>query len=117
MRSCLAHIASVALVAFLPVLCGAEANRVADVLLIAAALASWGFTLLYLFRSPWWVRSVGRNLVALGLSLSLVLSQNALSTWWGDDYPLRSEARALLYSALAITLVRLALAVVRYQRR
>lgn len=117
MRSCLAHVSCVGLVAFLPVLCGVAANRVADVLLIVAALASWGFTLVYLLRSPWWVRSVGRNLVALGLSLSLVLSQNALSTWWGDDYPLRSEVRALLYSALAVTLVRLTLAVVRYQRR
>ncbi|MDO3058461.1 MULTISPECIES: putative phage holin [Mycobacteriaceae] len=103
--------------AFLPVLCGVAANRVADVLLIVAALASWAFTLLYLLRSPWWVRPVGRNLVSLGMSLSLVLSQNALSTWWGDDYPLRSEVRALLYAALTVTLVRLGVTIVRYQRR
>ena len=69
MTKCLAHTASVAIVAFLPVLLGARAELVADCLLIAAAGAAWAFTLLYLLRSAWWVRPVGRNLIALGLSL------------------------------------------------
>ncbi|CPR79019.1 Uncharacterised protein [Mycobacteroides abscessus] len=114
---CLAHAASVVLVAFLPVLFGVDAELMADCLLVAAAVTAWAFTLLYFLRSPWWVRPVGRNLLALGLSLALVLSQNSLSTWWGDNYPLRSEARDLLYAALAVTLARLILALVRYQRR
>ncbi|MDO3335177.1 putative phage holin [Mycobacteroides abscessus] len=88
-----------------------------DILLLVATGASWAFTLLYLARSPWWARHVGRMLVAFTLAMSLVLTQNSVGTWWGDEYPYRGEIRDVLYAALAVTLIRLTLALVRLQNR
>ncbi|AMT73691.1 hypothetical protein ABG82_09505 [Mycobacteroides immunogenum] len=93
------------------------AETAGDLLLLLAACASWAFALLYLARSPWWARHVGRMLVAFTLALSLVLTQNSVGTWWGDGYPYRGEIRDVLYATLAVTLVRLTLALVRLQNR
>ncbi|WP_100484615.1 putative phage holin [Mycobacteroides abscessus] len=94
-----------------------SAESAGDILLLGAAGASWAFTLLYLARSPWWTRHVGRMLVAFTLALSLVLTQNAVGTWWGESYPYRGEIRDVLYAALAVTLTRFALALYGIQRR
>lgn len=117
MMRCLVHAAIVATVAFLPTLFGVGPELTADCLLITAAAAAWVFTLLYLARSPWWARHVGRMLVAFTLALSLVLTQNAVGTWWGENYPYRGEIRDVLYEALFITLARLTLALYGIQRR
>ena len=50
-----------------------SAESAGDILLLGAAGASWAFPLLYLARSPWWARHVGRMLVAFTLALSLEL--------------------------------------------
>ncbi|WP_164911863.1 hypothetical protein [Mycobacteroides franklinii] len=94
-----------------------SAESAGDILLLGAAGASWAFTLLYLARSPWWARHVGRMLVAFTLALSLVLTQNAVGTWWGENYPYRGEIRDVLYAALGVTLIRLTLALRRLQSR
>lgn len=104
-----------AVLAVLPLL-WVSAETAGDILLLVAAGASWTFTLLYVIRSPWWTRHIGRMLVAFTLALSLVLTQNAVGTWWGDGYPYRGEIRDVLYAALAVTLTRLALALYRIQR-
>ncbi|OAT68423.1 hypothetical protein AWB85_25315 [Mycobacteroides immunogenum] len=110
------HIPAVLVLGLLPAI-WCDPDTVADVLLLVAALAGWTFTVTYLARSAWWVRAVGRGLVAACLALSLVLSQNAVSAWWGEDYPWRAHIRGLLYAGLAYALIRLTFALRRIQDR
>jgi hypothetical protein len=109
------HIAVIAVCSLVPAV-WVNPDTVADVVLIVAAVAAWTFTVLYVTRSAWWVHGIGRGLVAACLALSLVLSQNAISTWWGQDYPWRGHIRGLLYTALAYALIRLTFALKRIQK-
>jgi hypothetical protein len=112
----LRHAAVVAALAFVPMI-WLNPETVADVALTVAAVFSWMFTLLYVLRSAWWVRPLGRVTVSIYLVLSLVLTQNSVSVWWGQDYPWRGQVRGVLYVGLGYALVKLIVALRRIQTR
>lgn len=112
----LRHAGLVAALAFLPTI-WVKPDTVADIALTVSASLSWMFTLLYLLRSTWWTRPVGRVTVCIYLALSLVLTQNSVSTWWGQDYPWWGHVRGLLYAGLAYAFVKLIAALRRIQTK
>ncbi|WJR32406.1 hypothetical protein P3F83_18010 [Mycobacteroides immunogenum] len=91
-------------------------GTVADVLLTVAAVLSWVFAMLYLTGSMWWLERVGRATISMMFALALVLTQNAMSVWWGENYPGRDQVRGLLYASLAYALARLVLTLHHIQR-
>lgn len=67
---------------------------------VSAALA-WTFVVRYGFWSPWRETVVGRSLMYVWVSLTVVLTLITLSFWFGD-YPGRFYVRLVVYSTLPL---------------
>lgn len=93
----------------LPVLnlVGVEARVGANVLIVAIAVLSGAFTILYGFRSQWWRTHAGRAVFYLSTALTLFSGQVGISAWTGSSYLWRNEIRFVLYFTLAMTVVNL----------
>lgn len=71
---------------------------------VTSAAAFWVYVLLYGLRSPWWKNVVGRSLMWLALSSTLLLTMISLSFVLGD-YPGRDVVRNVAYSTLPVVVV------------
>lgn len=85
-------------------------------LLVLAGLVNV-FTLIYLFRSPWWRNHVGRIYAVKSVVLSAVLNQIVLSIWWDADYPGRQAIRLAIYALGALVYVPMIWSLVLEQQR
>ena len=94
-----------------------EAGDIADILLVVASVASWTFTVLYATRSRWRLLNAGRSLLYVFAALSIVLTQNALSVWWGTEYPGRGVFRTQMYLGLTVAVIGMLHTLWKIQRR
>lgn len=92
-----------------------EAKQVGDVLLLASMAASWTFTVLYASRSGWRLLNAGRSLLYVMFSLSVVLTQNALSIYF-PSYFGRGVFRVEMYLCLFVAIVSMAYVLWRIQQ-
>lgn len=93
-----------------------EAKQAGDILLLVAAAVSWTFTILYATRSRWRLLNAGRSLLYVMLSLSIVLTQNAMSIYFGSNYLGRGVIRVEMYFCLFVAVAAMTFALVRIQR-
>ncbi|MBJ7479264.1 hypothetical protein [Rhodococcus sp. (in: high G+C Gram-positive bacteria)] len=89
----------------------------ANVALLALAGLVTVFTLVYLFRSPWWRNRVGRIYAVKSVVLSAVLDQIVLSIWWDADYPGRQAIRFTIYTLGALVYLPMIWSLVLEQQR
>lgn len=89
----------------------------ANVALLALAGLVTVFTLVYLFRSPWWRNRVGRIYAMKSVVLSAVLDQIVLSIWWDADYPGRQAIRFTIYALGALVYLPMIWSLVLEQQR
>jgi hypothetical protein len=92
-------------------------NMLGNIMVGGIAVTSWAFVVLYWIRSNWSSTQPGRALMYAMGSLALFTSQVTLTIWTDSAYPFRSEVRALLYSALLLTLVNLVTVLLLSQRK
>ena len=85
-------------------------------LLVLAGLVNV-FTLIYLFRSPWWRNHVGRIYAVKSVVLSAVLNQIVLPIWWDADYPGRQVIRLAIYALGALVYLPMIWSLVLEQQR
>lgn len=91
------------------------AKQAGDLLLLIAAGVSWTFTILYGTRSRWRLLNAGRSLLYVMLSLSIVLTQNALSVYF-QNYFGRGVFRVDMYLCLSVALAAMLVTLWRIQR-
>lgn len=84
-----------------------ELMDVADYALVALALDTTVFTLVYATWQPWWKERVSQIYLAKSVLLSLVLLQISASVFAGSDYPYRAWIRLTLYSGGAAMMLAL----------
>lgn len=92
-----------------------EAKQAGDTLLLIAAAVSWVFTILYATRSRWRLLNAGRSLLYVMLSLSVVLTQNAMSIYFANYWG-RGVFRVEMYLCLVVAVSAMTLVLVRIQR-
>lgn len=73
------------------------------------------FTLLYVFRSPWWRNTVGKIYLAKSIVLSLVLVQITVASLVSTEYPGRQYIRLGIYVLGALVYVPMIWSLVRQQ--
>lgn len=91
------------------------AKQAGDYMLLVAAGLSWAFTILYGTRSRWRLLNAGRSLLYVMLSLSIVLTQNALSVYL-QNYFGRGVFRVDMYLCLSVALAAMLVTLWRIQR-
>ena len=98
------------------VLGGVPDNQFGNVMVCFVAALSWLFCLLYGVRSDWRATQPGRSIMYAVASLGAVTTQVSLSLWW-QDYPLRADLRAVIYTGLALTVLNMIVVLLLSQRR
>lgn len=94
------------------VLCQPEIE--ARILVSTMTLMAIAFVVSYAVRSPWRATQAGRSVMATTVALVAIGAQQA-SVWFFGDYPWRSEVRASVLLALALTLLHRLLVLWRIQ--
>lgn len=69
---------------------------------VTVAAVIWLLAVASYARVPWWKSIFGRLLFSTILSIALVVSLVALSTWFGD-FPGRDYVRYVVYSVSVVT--------------
>lgn len=89
----------------------------ANVSLIYIAILTTTFTILYAWRSRWWVNRIGKIYLTKSIVMSLVLVQIVAATWWAADYPGRQHVRFLIYTLGALVYIPMLVSLWREQQR
>lgn len=88
----------------------------ANVSLIYIAILTTTFTILYAWRSRWWVNRIGKIYLTKSIVMSLVLVQIVAATWWAADYPGRQHVRFLIYTLGALVYIPMLVSLWREQQ-
>lgn len=87
------------------------------VLFLVSTALSFAFVSLYFLRSNWRATGTGRALMGyMSVVLAIMLSSAIFSFFWPDSILWREVVRAILYSLLAIVLMRLLCILLRVQK-
>lgn len=89
----------------------------ANISLICVTAAVDAFTIIYAFRSAWYVNRVGRVFLTKSVIFSLFLTEITVAVWWDVYYPGRHHMRYILYAAAAVAYVGMVIVLLQEQRR
>lgn len=88
----------------------------ANISLLALASLTTLFTLIYAFRSPWWMNRIGTLYLVKSITLSIVLIQITVAIWGSPDFMFRQQIRFAIYTLGAIAYVAMIISLVREQQ-
>lgn len=77
-------------------------DKMAALLIMAAAPPATLFPLVYGFTAPWWRSLVGRALMVKAVGLALLIDVSIVYQIFGDDYPLRDAVRLGVFSLITV---------------
>lgn len=88
-----------------------------SIALVAVAVLTTVFTVLYVGRSKWWVNRIGKVYATKSVVLAVVLFQAVVAVWWPGDYPYRWQIRWTIYALGAAVYVPMIITLWRAQHQ
>lgn len=76
-------------------------DALADILIYVAAGTIWSFTIGYGFFAPWWRSPMGRNVMAMSVTHTLIFALIVVNMTFGVSWAGRPIVRVLIYGSIA----------------